>query len=267
MVKSNELTRNDLRDIYLLLGECVGVGHLPTVWMWRLHEGLNKLIGIKVSTFIEGSWDLAVAKVGLTPQDRMIAFGEPDIESPKVFKDYFDNSAYLDDVCVKYWKTRPEAVLTISNLQIVSRSTWYNSKNYFEYHRQNRTDHLILSRCPTVPGYGMNINPSRDLNDPPYTKRQVKILSVIQQEIYRLIREGRLQTMLTSEIKKIPQRCQQVMELVAEGYSEKEIASLLNISRHTCHGHVKKLHKHFNVTTRGELIVAILKTRHNLACR
>lgn len=49
-------------------------------------------------------------------------------------------------------------------------------------------------------------------------------------------------------------RRRQVLASLLEGLSEKEIAARLQISRHTIHHHLKRLHKSYNVHSRSELV-------------
>src|SRR5690349_5114344 len=65
-------------------------------------------------------------------------------------------------------------------------------------------------------------------------------------------------------------RVEQTFELLLEGGSEKEMARQLGISRHTLHLYVKLLYRHFDVSSRAELMALALKailkssTRGNL---
>lgn len=53
-------------------------------------------------------------------------------------------------------------------------------------------------------------------------------------------------------------RTAQVLERLLEGDSEKQVALLLGISRHTVHDHVKTIHKTFGVVSRGELLARFI---------
>jgi DNA-binding CsgD family transcriptional regulator len=49
-------------------------------------------------------------------------------------------------------------------------------------------------------------------------------------------------------------RLRQVLTFLLEGDGEKQVAARLGISRHTVHEHVKRLHRHFGVASRSELL-------------
>lgn len=52
----------------------------------------------------------------------------------------------------------------------------------------------------------------------------------------------------------LPPRLRQVLVCLMEGDSEQQVAHRLGISAHTVHEHVKRLHRRFDVSSRGELL-------------
>ena len=52
---------------------------------------------------------------------------------------------------------------------------------------------------------------------------------------------------------------QRVLTWLLEGFSEKEVASKLKISRHTVHNHVRMIYRAFKVTSRGELLARFVQ--------
>ena len=57
---------------------------------------------------------------------------------------------------------------------------------------------------------------------------------------------------------KLSSRMRQTLECLLAGDSEKEAAAKLQLSRHTVHIYVKNLHKHYQVSSRGELLARCL---------
>jgi DNA-binding NarL/FixJ family response regulator len=53
---------------------------------------------------------------------------------------------------------------------------------------------------------------------------------------------------------RLPKRQLEVLRALKRGYSEKEIARTLKISRHTVHIYVKMIYQHFDVHSCGELL-------------
>ncbi|MEL7238560.1 MAG: LuxR C-terminal-related transcriptional regulator [Planctomycetota bacterium] len=56
-------------------------------------------------------------------------------------------------------------------------------------------------------------------------------------------------------------RQRQVLLGLVQGMSEKEVAVELGISPNTVHAHVKELHRHFDVSSRGELLSLFVDRR------
>lgn len=55
-------------------------------------------------------------------------------------------------------------------------------------------------------------------------------------------------------------RQREVLTLLLRGLAVKEIAGELDLSQHTVNEHVKALHRHFNVSSRGELLALFVPT-------
>ena len=52
----------------------------------------------------------------------------------------------------------------------------------------------------------------------------------------------------------LPPRVAEALRHLLTGDGEKQVAGRMGVSQHTVHGHVKKLYRHFNVSSRGELL-------------
>jgi DNA-binding CsgD family transcriptional regulator len=61
----------------------------------------------------------------------------------------------------------------------------------------------------------------------------------------------------------LSKRLREVLDALLEGRSEKQIAHVLGISANTVHVYVKNLHKHFGVTSRGELMSLWIRRPHS----
>lgn len=60
---------------------------------------------------------------------------------------------------------------------------------------------------------------------------------------------------------KLARRESEVLELLGQGKSEKEVANALKISTHTVHVHVKSIYRKLGVTSRGELLARYLGSK------
>jgi DNA-binding CsgD family transcriptional regulator len=67
-----------------------------------------------------------------------------------------------------------------------------------------------------------------------------------------------------SEDPSLSPRLRQTLERLLAGDSEKQIAAHLRLSHNTIHVYVKALHRHYNVSSRGELLAHFVKRSHGL---
>jgi len=58
---------------------------------------------------------------------------------------------------------------------------------------------------------------------------------------------------------KLSPRTRQVLNALIDGDSEKQIAIRLNISEHTVHTYAKRIHRAFDVNSRGELLAKVIR--------
>jgi DNA-binding NarL/FixJ family response regulator len=64
----------------------------------------------------------------------------------------------------------------------------------------------------------------------------------------------------------LPRHLRSTLSCLLEGTSEKEAAVRLGLSRHTVHGYITALYRHFHVKSRAELLVLCLQgERGNLS--
>jgi DNA-binding CsgD family transcriptional regulator len=93
----------------------------------------------------------------------------------------------------------------------------------------------------------------REFGDEPFTKAHHRLLRMMHTELARLWGRDVLRAAkdATSDL---PPRLQQTLDELLAGSSEKQIATKLELSRHTIHNYVKALHQRFEVSSRGELL-------------
>ncbi|HEX8914145.1 MAG TPA: LuxR C-terminal-related transcriptional regulator [Humisphaera sp.] len=93
----------------------------------------------------------------------------------------------------------------------------------------------------------------REFGDEPFTKAHHRLLRLLHTELARLWQRDVLRQAKDST-SDLPPRLQQTLEELLVGSSEKQIATKLELSRHTIHNYVKALHQRFGVSSRGELL-------------
>lgn len=93
----------------------------------------------------------------------------------------------------------------------------------------------------------------REFGDEPFTRAHHKLLRLMHKELARLWGRDVLRAVGAAS-GDLPPRLQQTLDELLVGSSEKQIASKLELSRHTIHNYVKALHQRFEVSSRGELL-------------
>jgi DNA-binding CsgD family transcriptional regulator len=112
--------------------------------------------------------------------------------------------------------------------------------------------HVLLPHINAVDQLGVH----RAHGDaPPFTAADHRLLRLLHVELGRFWRAKVLERTRDPR-QSLGPRMKQTLSLLAQGRSEKEIATALEISPHTVHNYVKALHQRFGVTSRGELIAA-----------
>ena len=93
----------------------------------------------------------------------------------------------------------------------------------------------------------------KEFGDEPFTKADHRLLRMMHTELARLWGRDVLRA-AKDAASDLPPRLQQTLDELLVGSSEKQIATKLELSRHTIHNYVKALHQRFEVSSRGELL-------------
>ena len=98
-------------------------------------------------------------------------------------------------------------------------------------------------------GVGLHRGPSRE----PYTARDVRIVHILTGEVGWLHETG-VPEEDGQQLMALPPRHMTVLSLLVDGQTPKRIAYHLSLSDHTVRGYIKDIYRHFDVTTRGDLM-------------
>jgi len=143
--------------------------------------------------------------------------------------------------------------VTRTRRDLVPDPQWYNSDVYRAYRAPSGLDDAIFSVYQlgndTVSGIGFH----RRAGAPPFGDRERCIVHLVLSEIEWLHRAGADVPAAESDSATTP-RQNAILLMLLSGDSPKQIARKLRLSVHTVNDHMKALHKHFNVSTRGELL-------------
>ncbi|NLV46138.1 MAG: response regulator transcription factor [Candidatus Hydrogenedentes bacterium] len=253
------LKHEDYRAIYWLLGECCELGRTPEAWTRRIFEFTRESLGVHMGVFMEGTPAMAHGREAPNPKEPMLIFGIPARHVLKLMHEYRCSNGLMDDPAMPAWARLRDTVVTRARHELAETQAWNNSMVVNEYFRRTGSDEMILSACPSVENRKLLMNFWRPIGENPFAKREVHTVHLISEEITGLLFSGRL-AVLNTGIARFTPRLREVLTLLCDGKTEKELATLLGISPHTVHNHIQHLHQVLKVKSRSELVAYTLRS-------
>ena len=113
---------------------------------------------------------------------------------------------------------------------------------------------LMISACPLPTGDLSAIGIYRQVGEEFFDSRAARIAHIVLAEVPWLHETGWSEDEKRALLPTLSPRRRNVLNLVLEGHSRKEMASSLGISVHTLDGYVKDIFRHFRVHSQAELI-------------
>lgn len=249
------LSGRDVRAVYLLAGACGELGAAPGQWCLRLSEGLEEALGVHISSLFEGSPAFVRGHGGPSPEDHFFLHGQALDSAMAVLGEYWAQNAdgALDDPMLAAWREIGGPLATLTRRERVSDRTWRESAAYREFFRRAGLGDTVLARLPSGNGRSLLVNLWRASGDRSFTERDGLMVRLLVVELARMFDEGRL-ALLSGLRRPLSPRMSQVLALLREGLSEKQVAHELGISEHTVHNHVKRLHAALGASSRSQLL-------------
>lgn len=155
---------------------------------------------------------------------------------------------------IKLMKKKGPHLLTCLREQVVPTDVWRRSAHVEQVRRPAGLGHCICSMLPLsgTQLVGELVLSRASTDRRPFSERERTLLDVFHGEaawIYQAdVPFG------SPDILSLTPRQRQTLQYLLAGHSEKQIASLLKLSRNTVHHYVKALHRHFKVSSRSELL-------------
>jgi DNA-binding CsgD family transcriptional regulator len=265
--QSQELKLADLRATFRLLGEVRELGAEPLVWRAHLVERLGRLARARVAVALENVTPSQVLQAS-SPAG-MVDQGWGDESERQFFARYMtnggDNAPYLNQMTSLGARL---AFFTRSRRQLVGDRAWYGSTHVNEARRGSRVDDFIYSSCTLSLGGAHYLGFHRAWGDRPFPERVVKLVHLVHEELARLWFEAAAAGTL-DPFPGLTERQRETLNLLLRGASEKEVARQIEVSPNTVHRFVVALHRHFRVSSRGELLATChrILQRHALLPR
>lgn len=254
MSHSQRLRLKDLRNAYRLIGECreISVASAPDKPWWRhMLTELCPLVGAQVG--IAG-----IFRNFGTPDQQIVAvedLGWTGRAERAHFLRYQAEGGEQRDPVFRRFAELAGNLITRSREELLDDAAWYNSPIYQEYLKLAGIDGKIMS-LSALPDSG-ELSHLLTLKRPPgeraFEPREIRLLHLFHHEFNAAL-GTKLVSPSPATTDALPPRLRQVLGCLMEGDSEQQVARRLGISVHTVHEHVKRLHRRFDVSSRGELL-------------
>jgi DNA-binding CsgD family transcriptional regulator len=195
--------------------------------------------------------------VGL--QDPMRNLVQPSIKQMED-RDYQDVSEnFLPGLTRLYDNFVRQKWVTVRREEMVDDGTYYAAPHYRDFRKHlNCDDYVVSIRMVDLPRRPEGISIDRPHGAERFGPREVAILKLLHDEIAPLV-GVRLATEEHLCRDGLSRRLRQTLELLLEGSSEKQVARELELSVKTVHEYVGMLYKHFQVSSRGELLAYFIR--------
>ncbi|HEY2760975.1 MAG TPA: LuxR C-terminal-related transcriptional regulator [Pirellulales bacterium] len=272
-----EVSQEDVAGVIRLVREVCDRWDDPRSWREHLLHGACQLVNGHVGTIMadydgQRGWfgDLAViAAVGLPgPMDTMYR----DTVS-KQGRRRFQEVAEIDPgMGIILDQMRAQGWVTIAGNQIADeakrRTPPLNERtDEATQHAAAMTafrqhidcdDSVVSVRIVDVPRRPEAITINRPFGATPFGMREIALLKLLHDEIAPLV-GIRLTTEEHVSRDGLSKRLRETLSLLLEGYSEKQVAHQLQLGIPTIHDYVTMLYRHFQVTSRAELLAYFIR--------
>ena len=245
------------------VGECCELWDDPAAWRRHALEGACRIIGSRTAHFIEISIDPATQSL----RPRLLADTGFDARTERKLlveslKEPFENVTPLADRLVDHLFTKGPVCATRPML-LSSVHEWQRFDGFQQFRRPASCDEFAISlragsaaMGPCFQIFGLDRSPGDRAVNP----REREVLSLLHAELHA--REGQLlanHRHLSRE--GLSRREGQTLDALLQGLSEKEVAARLKLSVPTVHQYVTRLYRHFNVSSRAELMSYFIRRR------
>ncbi len=249
MANSQRPRLRELRAIYLLVGECIEMGSDPLVWRRHMLERLREIFGAAMSF---GGEAIPPPRPDEQWRQWMVDVGWTDETSRELYQQWMRQHLPEDNPFTVGMFAQRGRLPVRYRRQIVDDDTWYGSE-FFQLLRHIKFDDMLGSYFVDGQGHLHITGIVRASDARPFGERERRLLWLSQRELIPRM-GGALATFERPTVADLSPRLRQTLLCLLQGKSEKQAAERLGIAHNTLHEHAKLLHRHFDVSSRGELL-------------
>jgi hypothetical protein len=178
-----------------------------------------------------------------------------DNTSTRLLRRYIAET-YSKDPMIDAMRPDARAPYTVYRAASIPDKDWYRAEFVNEVKFKMKIDDAIYCDYPLLEknirvGFGLN----RLRGDKPFGEREKQIIDLLNTHLGWFYRQ--LVAEIPSE-RSLPPSLRRVLTELLTGASEKQIARKLRLSAYTIHDHIKKLYKHYAVSSRPELMARFI---------
>lgn len=253
MPGSSRLTDSDVRTLMRLMGELSDLPHDPLI---RGEFLMNRL-----SELVHAQWGVLGLLEGFRPDGHTtmhdaVQGGSLDAGLASRFFEYTENQCAADPMVLAAAAAQPRCMV-FTRAQVVDDQTWYNSPHYCDFRRHAHLDESIYAIYPfDKQGNAFGLGLTRPGGAKPFTERERKMVAFVSDGLAWFYHSYRQHAAAEPRLAPALRR---TLNLLKQGASEKEVAKITRLSPHTVHDHVKALYRHFQVSSRGELLAKVFR--------
>jgi len=262
-----DVSQDDVSSVIRLVREVCDRWDEPRAWREHLLQGACQLLGGNVGTMMadyrsQHGWfgELAITSVVGLPQSMEEVYRPAMLQMDhRRFEDVSEN---LWPGITELWdQMQRQGWVTTAGHAIVDEATYRASPIYLNLRKQMDCDDFVVSiRVVDVPKRPEAISIDRPHGAAPFGPREVSLLKLLHDEVAPLI-GVRLATEEHISRDGLSKRLRETLALLLEGYSEKQVASQLNLGARTVHDYVTMLYEHFRVASRAELLAYFVRRK------
>jgi DNA-binding CsgD family transcriptional regulator len=248
------LTAKQIRAAMRLTHECYELGGDCVAWREHMLHGLIRLLGADVAYGGVAYWgDWLKRKTTSAEVHRVFSdVGWPNQRERQAYLDWVAHGVPFDNPMCKEIGRRRTTRLVATRPELVDTRTWRRAPLIDRLRNEAKVDEAITSAESFAAGKLLLIALQRARGRRPFADRERETLRIIHEEVIAQLGR-RLALFGEPSARDLPKRLREVLASLLEGDSEKQVALRLRLSRHTIHEHVKRLYRHFGVSSRGEL--------------
>lgn len=261
-----EATMEEVSAVIRLVREVGDLWDDPSAWRGHLLRGTCELLGGHVGILLEDDHSGGHGFFGNVVVTSVVGLAEPlqALVQPAISqlnqRKYEDVSENVMAGVNNVWgQMSRQGWVTAAGSQLADEESYHASPFYRDFRRQiDCDDYLVSIRVVDLPQRPEAIMIDRPHGAARFDAHEVALLKLLHDEIAPLV-GVRLATEEHLSRNGLSKRLRETLSLLLEGFSEKQVASVLHLGPRTVHDYVTRLYEHFHVSSRAELLAYFVR--------